>query len=1115
MTPGPAAELRERIAAVRQRWFRAVALRTVARGAGAAAAIVLAGVAADRAFRPDGTPLIALALLTLAATLAAIAFVVFRMQPRPDDRHVARFIEERAAAGGGLSLNDAVVSAVGVVEDGSEHAGFSDLIVEQALRRLRDVAPEQVIAPAAMRRSAFEACGGTALVLVAAWLAAPPLSRAIDAGRLLYFPSSIALDVRPGNTRVAAGTPLRITASVRDSRGRETRATPKLIVSANGDSRTVDMRRTADGFEYAFESVDRSFHYVVAAGAAKSLSYEITALFAPRVRRIDLEYTYPSFTGLSPRLEEDGGDIYAPAGTRVRLRIRTDKPVARGEIATSSAASALRPAGDCMLEGELVLAKDDSYRLRLADDDGLKTNGETEYFIRLMDDRPPDVRILRPSGDQKITPLEEVAIEARADDDYGVAAFDLVYAVAGGREHVVAFDRVSGTDVEKVGARLLPAEDLGVKPGDVITYYARARDVARGKRSSETRSDIFFLEVKPFNEEFVAAQSQAGSGGDSSDVDALVAKQKEIISATWNIERRAAAGRSADDVAAVAKAQAELKAMAERMTRGGGRVRPPAPAPAPERVQFGAPQQRGGEDPVAAAVEAMGRAIAELEGQRTKDAIPHEMAALNGLLRAQAEVRRRQVSQGASGSGNGGNRSGQDLTALFDKELQRQQRTNYETRSSSEEKPKDAGDSALDRIRDLAKRQEDLSRRQRELAEAGLSPEEMKRQLEKLTREQMELRQQAEELARKQQSQPGANSSLQGAAEQMQSAASEMRRDEAKGAAESGARAAEQLRRAEEQMRGASGSGKGQQAGELQMEAQQVTQEQRRIASEAERLEKSQGSAADEARRRLAEEKERLAGRVDELQRAAKQQGQSGAKGKDAAAMTETAQALERERIAERMRASARAMKDPAQRGKEGAGAKEQELAKALERATGKLGGASADTKQLSEQLEQTRQIRERLNALEQQMRKAEAAQAGSRGRDGQQGRGGTSGDGQAGDLKKLQQDYQRELQRAKEALGRLSASQQRSGKESTTPEQEEFSRSAPGTEAFKQDRSGWESLRKEIDLSLEKYEASVSDRLARGKTQERLNGGGSDGVPESYRAWIARYYQSLAKVKK
>src|SRR6185369_13807535 len=136
----------------------------------------------------------------------------------------------------------------------------------------------------------------------------------------------------------------------------------------------------------------------------------------------------------------------------------------------SSAVLPLRATDDCRAEAELVLSKDDSYRIRLADLDGLDSNGEAEYFIRLMDDRPPDVRILRPSADQPITPLEEVPIEARADDDYGIASFDLVYAVAGGPEHIVPFERVTGTSEQKIGSRLLPAEDLHVKPGDVVTY---------------------------------------------------------------------------------------------------------------------------------------------------------------------------------------------------------------------------------------------------------------------------------------------------------------------------------------------------------------------------------------------------------------------------------------------------------------------------------------------------------------------------------------------------------------------------------------------------------------------------------------------------------------------
>ena len=46
------------------------------------------------------------------------------------------------------------------------------------------------------------------------------------------------------------------------------------------------------------------------------------------------------------------------------------------------------------------------------------------------------------------------------------------------------FTRVAGTDVERIGTYVLAAEELKVQPGDVITYYARARDVAR-KRLDE------------------------------------------------------------------------------------------------------------------------------------------------------------------------------------------------------------------------------------------------------------------------------------------------------------------------------------------------------------------------------------------------------------------------------------------------------------------------------------------------------------------------------------------------------------------------------------------------------------------------------------------------------
>jgi hypothetical protein len=1026
-------ELRGLIDRVRIRWRRRVALRTAAWMLAGGALPLAAGALVEYLLRPQGIPLLVLAALAVALALVLAGLMVRRLPRRPSDRQVARFIEERAATLCASEFDDSLVSAIDAAERTSdEAAAFVPLMLHGAIAKLRSIEPEEILPSTEFRRSVQLALSAAALLLVVLVASIPFLGRASATARLRLFPGSVHVEVTPGDVRVAVGTPLRIRASLHGPHGAVTRVTPELQVSANDARKTVAMSPAGAGFEFAIASVDRTFSYVVSAGSTQSKRYTVTALTAPRVERIDLHYDYPSFSGLAARDEQDGGDVYAPAGTRVRLRIHADRPIARGELALGhSPAISLRPVGTHALEAELTLARDDSYRVRLADGDGLNSSGETEYFIRLMDDRPPDVRILRPSADQQITPLEEVPIEARADDDYGIGKFELVFSVAGGPERVVPFERVTGTSVQKIGTRLLPAEDLGVKPGDVITYYARARDVARGKRSTEATSDIFFLEVKPFNSEFVAAQSQGGGGGSDPQIESLIQAQKEIISSTWNVERRSQGGRSADDVKAIAAAQAELKSRVEqqlmsRTSRSRGRP------PAPQRQIPGPPQARGeGGDPVANALEAMGKALHQLEGERTKEALTHEMAALNGLLQAQADVRRRQVTQQASGAGSGwGNRNEQDLSALFDKELQRQQRTNYETRPSVETQPdREKSDDALARIRDLARRQEDLSRRQAELAKANLSAEEMKRQLERLTREQTQLREQAEELLRRngeaaasgrgresQQGEAGRSAgtnreqdSLRSAAEQMRSAAGELRRDDPARAAANGQRAAEQLRRLGERGRG---------------------------------------------------------GRA------------GGSAGADA---------------------------------------------------------PSAEAEQLSDQLAQARAIRDRLQRAEQQLRSAEArargdaagaqrqGQAAQAGREGPgtgaraakgDGRQGNAGGGGAGEVQRLREEYQRELQLAHQALERLNSGQPRSGANGFTPEEQEFSRSAPGTEAFKQDRSSWESLRKSLDSSLEKYEASVSDRLARTRPDDRFSAGGSDRVPDAYRPLIAKYFESLAKKK-
>ena len=208
----------------------------------------------------------------------------------------------------------------------------------------------------------------------------------------------------------------------------------------------------------------------------------MTVIRPPRVERIDLHYEYPAAFRMAPREEEDGGDIYGPAGTRVRVTVHADKPVTQRCAQHHRRLRGGAGAGGDALQGVLSIGEDGSYRVALADADGLSNPGDTEYFIRTLQDRPPDVRIVRPASDRQVTPVEEVAIEAKADDDFGVAALDLVYTIGSGAEKVVPFER-EGEPTAVSGRRTVYLEDLPRQAG-------RLRRVLRARARRQPRQAI-------------------------------------------------------------------------------------------------------------------------------------------------------------------------------------------------------------------------------------------------------------------------------------------------------------------------------------------------------------------------------------------------------------------------------------------------------------------------------------------------------------------------------------------------------------------------------------------------------------------------------------------------
>ena len=315
-------------------------------------------------------------------------------------------------------------------------------------------------------------------------------------------------------------------------------------------------------------------------------------------------------------------------------------------------------------------------------------------------------------------------------------------------------------------------------------------------------------------------------GGYNGSIDDLVNAQKQVVVATWKLDRRGQNARGAQspaDIRAIGRTEADLKTRTEETAsslRESDDARPAPPAAGREATSAG--QTMPEEDAMTAAVEAMGRAVVSLDALKTAAALPPEMQALNSLLEAQALVKKRQVSRQQSAQGGPGNNNrNYDVSALFDKELQRLQETRYETRQPSGGQSRENRD-ALEKIAELARRQDEMLKRQQDLARQRLDDAEMARQLEKLTREQAELRQQAEELARRmsklesgQQNTAGSPTGSSSGSEQtarqlrdisndMRSATNDLRRRDSAQAGAGGSRALEKLKSLEQQLRAGS-----------------------------------------------------------------------------------------------------------------------------------------------------------------------------------------------------------------------------------------------------------------------------------------------------------------------
>ena len=316
----------------------------------------------------------------------------------------------------------------------------------------------------------------------------------------------------------------------------------------------------------------------------RSPVYTLQAADLPYVQQLELVLRFPAYTGLEPRTVEHGGDLAVLTGTTVELRATPTMKVAAGQVLMDEATRIpLTVEADGTLTGRFTVTKDGFYRIDLQATSGAMVAASPQYTIDVLADQPPTVSFSKPGRDERPTSVDEVYVEARADDDFGVGRVDLVYSVNGGAEKTERLYGARGEPRTNVSAgHTFFLEEMGLKPGDVVSYYAKATDNDSVGGGQSVSSDLYFLQIRPFRKDYKPAESQGGQqagGAGGGAGGALSEQQRQIVTATFNVVRdrpAVTARKHQEDVVFLTLMQGQLREKVDtlvqqmQMRLGGG-----------------------------------------------------------------------------------------------------------------------------------------------------------------------------------------------------------------------------------------------------------------------------------------------------------------------------------------------------------------------------------------------------------------------------------------------------------------------------------------------------------------------------------------------------------------
>ncbi len=266
----------------------------------------------------------------------------------------------------------------------------------------------------------------------------------------------------------------------------------------------------ADLFTYQFTNVQKETAFRLFSGPVTSLDYQLEVLKKPNIAGFEVDLTFPAYLGRPRETLQNSGDLVVPAGTQIHWAFHTahtDQISIR--FGNTGRSEALKRSGTNLFQYNRKVMSDDTYKLFISNQ-VLPDADSVLYSLTVVPDLYPTINVekFEDSTDQSL-----LFFAGDASDDYGLRSLTFQYRIkkANGAQGPLVTSRLPQPTGKQIQYNYTwSIADLGLQPGDEVTYYFEVldNDGVNGSKAARTHLMVFAMPTVKELEQMAAKNNQ-------------------------------------------------------------------------------------------------------------------------------------------------------------------------------------------------------------------------------------------------------------------------------------------------------------------------------------------------------------------------------------------------------------------------------------------------------------------------------------------------------------------------------------------------------------------------------------------------------------------------------